>query len=242
MYARDAPRSGEVNLVDAQWTSPAVGGIESGASIGATARPGWRSGARQAERLLAPDAVRRLIVRRGRRHGFTFHAVGGSVAARPAGDRQESRARRRPGARPPLRTQPGCGPHAASCCSPTVARGLLEDRALWATAFYAGLRRGELQALTWDGLDLAGGLISVERSWDQEQGPVEPKSAAGFRRTPIAAVLRYYLVQHRVTHEKDKRALVFGRADGTPFSPSTVAQRAERAWKAMDLEPVTLHE
>jgi integrase len=117
-----------------------------------------------------------------------------------------------------------------------------EDRALWATAFYAGLRRGELQALTWDGVDLAAGLISVECSWDQKQGPVEPKSAAGFRRTPIAAVLRDYLVQHRVTQDKDKRALVFGLTDGAPFSPSTVAQRAERAWRAGGLEPVTLHE
>ncbi len=26
-----------------------------------------------------------------------------------------------------------------------------EDRALWATAFYAGLRRGELRALKWSG-------------------------------------------------------------------------------------------
>jgi hypothetical protein len=32
MYSRDAPKSGELNLVDAQWTSPAVDGIESGAS------------------------------------------------------------------------------------------------------------------------------------------------------------------------------------------------------------------
>jgi integrase len=118
----------------------------------------------------------------------------------------------------------------------------VEDRALWATSFYAGLRRGELQALTWDGVDLAGGLIRVERSWDQKQGPVEPKSAAGFRRTPIPAVLRDYLVQHRVTQDKDKGALVFGRTAGTPFSPSSVAQRAERAWRARGLEPVTLHE
>jgi len=117
-----------------------------------------------------------------------------------------------------------------------------EERALWATAFYAGLRRGEVQALTWDGVDLAAGLISVERSWDQKQGPVEPKSAAGFRRTPIAAVRRDYLVQHRVTQDKDKGALVFGRTDSTPFSPSTVAQRAARAWRAGGLEPVTLHE
>jgi integrase len=112
-----------------------------------------------------------------------------------------------------------------------------EDRALWATAFYAGLRRGKLQARTWDGVDLAGGLISVERSWDQKQGPVDPKSAAGFRRTPIAAVLREYLAQHRVTQDEDKRALVFRRTDGTPFSPSTVAQRAERAWRAAGSNP-----
>jgi integrase len=33
------------------------------------------------------------------------------------------------------------------------------DRALWATAFYAGLRRGELMALRWEEIDLKAGLI-----------------------------------------------------------------------------------
>jgi integrase len=31
----------------------------------------------------------------------------------------------------------------------------VEDRALWGTACYAGLRRGELQALGWDAVDRA---------------------------------------------------------------------------------------
>ncbi len=129
--------------------------------------------------------------------------------------------------------------------TPAEALRLIEsapdtDRALWATAFYAGLRRGELQALAWGDVDLAHGLIRVERSWDQKQGFVAPKSAAGRRRVPIAAVLRDYLVRHRLNNSDAER--VFGRDDDTPFSASTVSQRAERAWSGRGLRPVTLHE
>ena len=35
---------------------------------------------------------------------------------------------------------------------------------MWATALYAGLRRGELAALRWADVDLERGLIRVERS------------------------------------------------------------------------------
>jgi integrase len=62
---------------------------------------------------------------------------------------------------------------------PAEARELLEalpevDRALWATALYAGLRLGELRALTWACIDLDTGLIHVVRSWDAREGPIEP--------------------------------------------------------------------
>ena len=40
------------------------------------------------------------------------------------------------------------------------------DRALWATALYAGLRRGELRALRWDDIDLTAGVIHVRRAMD----------------------------------------------------------------------------
>jgi integrase len=50
------------------------------------------------------------------------------------------------------------------------------DRALWATALYAGLRRGELMALLWEDVPLGAGTIHVERSWDVREGPVAPKS------------------------------------------------------------------
>jgi integrase len=114
------------------------------------------------------------------------------------------------------------------------------DRALWATAFYTGLRRGELQALGWAAVDLAAGIIDVERSWDQKQGLVEPKSIAGRRRVPVPAVLRDYLVQHRI--ESEHRGLVFGRSVDRPFNASTIMQRARRAWKEANVRGVTLHD
>src|SRR5262249_4230477 len=40
-------------------------------------------------------------------------------------------------------------------------------RPVWATAFYAGLRRGELQALRVCDIDFEAHLIAVERGWDQ---------------------------------------------------------------------------
>jgi len=65
------------------------------------------------------------------------------------------------------------------------ARALIDavpegDRAIWATALYAGLRRGELQALRFEDVDLEGGVIRVERSWD-------PKGARSSRRAEPGA-------------------------------------------------------
>jgi integrase len=67
--------------------------------------------------------------------------------------------------------------------SPAEAAELLaaqseRDRALWATALYAGLRRGELLGLRWEDVDLNAGVIHVERSWDAKKGVVAPKPGA----------------------------------------------------------------
>jgi integrase len=113
------------------------------------------------------------------------------------------------------------------------------DRVLWATAFYAGLRRGELQALRWLDVDLAGGVLRVERSWDVKAGFIDPKSFAGRRKVPIAAILRDYLVGHRMTAGD---GLVFSRTDGTPFATSTISKRAHEAWRQARMRPITLHE
>lgn len=123
-----------------------------------------------------------------------------------------------------------------------LVRSLPEgDRAIWALALYAGLRRGELMALRWTDVDLASGVIRIERSWDAKtRVVVEPKSRAGRRRVPIAGVLRDLLVEHKLKAEGD---LVVGRNRGLdPFDPDTVAGRASRCWRQAGLDPITLHE
>jgi integrase len=114
------------------------------------------------------------------------------------------------------------------------------DRALWATAMYGGLRRGELQALRWEDIDLARGVIRVERSWDVREGEIEPKSRAGRRSVPIAVALRDYLVEHK--QRTGGAGLAFARADGKAFDATTVDERAKKAWRLAALTPITMHE
>jgi integrase len=129
--------------------------------------------------------------------------------------------------------------------SPAEAAMLLRalpenDRALWATAMYAGLRLGELRALRHERVDLKAGLIRVEASWDAREGLIAPKSRAGTRTVPIPSVLSAHLARDRLAHGAS--GLFFGRTPERPFQPTSVMNRARRAWKAAGLEPVTLHE
>jgi integrase len=132
--------------------------------------------------------------------------------------------------------------------SPAEAASLLEalpesDRAVWATAFYAGLRRGELRALRWHDVDLAAGWIHVRRGWDDEEGEQEDgKSDSAERDVPIEPVLRAELQAHRMRTGRRGRDLVFGLSGESPFTPSTVRRTALDAWAAAELKPITLHE
>jgi len=134
----------------------------------------------------------------------------------------------------------------------------VEDRPVWATAFYAGLRRGELQALRVCDVDFGANLVSVERGWDQVEGVIEPKSRAGRRSVPLLAVLRDYLWEFVPRTGRGGEDLLFGRTEDEAFFASTVDGRAKRAWKALNsreceaaeaegrervlLRPITLHE
>jgi integrase len=115
------------------------------------------------------------------------------------------------------------------------------DRPLWTCAFYGGLRRGELQALRWEDVDVAKGQLRVERSWDAKEGVVEPKSSAGRRAVPMPAVLREALAEHH-TQSAWAHGLVFGRTPEAAFTTKAAQTRADRAWSAVGMQRITFHE
>jgi integrase len=72
---------------------------------------------------------------------------------------------------------------------PVEAAGLLTalpeaDRAIWATAMYAGLRRGELMALRAESIDLDANVIHVERGGDAKGGDRDEGSQPAPRPDP----------------------------------------------------------
>ena len=97
-------------------------------------------------------------------------------------------------------------------------------------------------ALRFEDIDLAGGVIRVERAWDpKEHSFVEVKSRAGRRRVPLVAVLRDYLVEHKLRTDRAV-GLAFGRDANHPFQDSSLRARAHTAWNKAGLDPITLHE
>ena len=115
------------------------------------------------------------------------------------------------------------------------------DRVPFALAFYAGLRRSEMDRLQWEDLNLERLWLVVRRS----------KSAAGTgRRLPIAAPLKPILLAAAELQGSPERGPVLGRVS---LTSGRLVPRATKAWsdavtaaKQRDedlvLEPIGLHE
>jgi integrase len=107
---------------------------------------------------------------------------------------------------------------------------------------YAGLRRGELQALRAEDVDLGAGVIRVERGWDYKEGAQGLKSNAGRRKVPVAVVLRDFLDEYLMRSGRSGSELLFGATPESPFGPEKFQREADRAWSEAGLERLTLHE
>ena len=88
------------------------------------------------------------------------------------------------------------------------------DQALLATACYAGLRLGELQALRWECVDLATGVIRVEWSYDPKERDLRRREVAA-RATATSRSQRCF-------------AITCSSTSSTPGAPATTSSSAGR--------------
>lgn len=113
------------------------------------------------------------------------------------------------------------------------------DQAIWATAFFAGLRRGELRALAPADVDLDARMLRVTRQLDERNRVVSTKSAAGTRVVPIVDDL----LPHLAPRVERGGTYVLGVQNPTrPFSAARVQRRADKAWRTAGLDRILLHE
>jgi len=97
-----------------------------------------------------------------------------------------------------------------------AARKHIERRAMLATLTFAGLRIGELLALRWRHVDLAGGWLTI----------TEAKTDAGTRKVKIRGALRDELLTVRGRHQDaPQAAFVFAAAEGGALSPGNFRRR-----------------
>jgi integrase len=116
------------------------------------------------------------------------------------------------------------------------------ERAAWATAFFAGLRVGELRALRWSDVDFDSGVIGVRAGWDDQDGEQETKTEAGMRTIPLVGRVRAELARHKLATGWGGDDLIFGRSRTQAFVRSTLRSRAVKAWTTAKLAPLTPHE
>ncbi len=121
----------------------------------------------------------------------------------------------------------------------------LQDRAIWATAFYAGLRRGELRGLYRSDIDLDANTIKIERGWDALDGEIETKTGWSARTVPMTTPLKAILLAYLVGHDGREFAFPgYGRwgQEYGPFSADALLKRSRKTWTEADLTGIGLHE
>jgi integrase len=138
-----------------------------------------------------------------------------------------------------------------------------EWRPLWRTALLSGLRLGELRGLRRQDVELAaedaqGGWLRVRQQWTRDAGKDVLSKPKG-RKTrdvpitpPLARTLRAHLAEHAgvgvmgggapVALSLTGEALVFGDADGRPFSDWRCRSALRGLMRELGMAPLTPHE
>jgi integrase len=116
------------------------------------------------------------------------------------------------------------------------------ERVIWALAFFAGLRMGEIRGLDWRDIDTEQLLVHVRRQIvTNEHTPKLPKGGK-VRSVPMFEELRGELIVWALEQGNGNVGLVAAGPEGTKFTYSDVVKHTRRAWQAAGLGWVTPHE
>lgn len=105
-------------------------------------------------------------------------------------------------------------------------------RPLIVTALYTGMRTSELLGLTWQDVDLAGGVLHVHAqlargNHGRPARRVAPKTPAAIRDIPLAPQLARKLHEHRnASPDRSPTGWVFATSNGTPLGHRNAQSRA----------------
>ena len=117
------------------------------------------------------------------------------------------------------------------------------ERAIYATALYAGLRARRTASAAMGRHRPARKPHPRHRSWDRQHGFVAPKSRSGTRRVPITPTLRRELINHRLQQGTGGNGFVFpSTARPSRSTPARLKLHTTKAWTTAGLTPIGLHE
>jgi integrase len=120
-------------------------------------------------------------------------------------------------------------------------------------AVLCGMRRGEIAALRWGGVDLGKGQVAIVESAEQTKAGIRyksPKSGKG-RTVALSATVVDELRQHRLRQAQELLRLgvrqndntfVCGREDGEPLQPNSLTIYWARLVAATSLPRVRFHD
>jgi integrase len=136
-----------------------------------------------------------------------------------------------PSERPKQRNKKRIAVLDAETMAKLVASGSSERwKAAIALAGYAGLRLGEIRAMTWADIDFDANAINVRRALLPDGTPKAPKTEAGVRTVPMLPALRRVLAAWKLRSPRTTaRGYVICTAEGDPVQERNLRRALEAA-------------
>ena len=170
----------------------------------------------------SPRSIERAVKTHGllrtRRHADVYKLPRPPTTPTPPTSSRPSRNRQ-------LRRSPPCTP---------------QDRAIYRTAAFTGLRMGELIALRWGDVDFAGQALHVYNSYSL--GTLTAPKSGLTRTVPMAEQVKTLLKAHRKTVPHDRADLVFPGERAEYLDGAALRRRYKKALEKAKLRKLRFHD